>query len=421
VSSDVTEHTETSDLPAEVRAFYERHPYPAPVTNLDGYRDRWDQGDRRRVAYHLLWPSEKYRDDLEVLIAGCGTSQAAKHALREPSNRVIGIDVSEPSLQHSRKLQEKYEIDNLELRQLNLGEVESLGRKFDKIVCTGVLHHLPDPDAGLRALRAVLKPGGAMQLMVYGAYGRTGVYMLQEYCRLLGVRAQDQDLGELGATLGKLPPGHPLAYLLHQAKDFRSPPAMADALLHPQDRAYTVPQLYEWLEHCGCSFGRWSLQAPYLAGCGVVADTPHAARLAALPAPQQHAALELFRGTMVTHEFSACRDDACVAVQPISFDDDSMLDYVPLRKPEAITVKERLPAGAAAVLINPMHRHTDIFLPIDSSEERMLDAIDGSRSVREILRVAANVAERDGRQDSALDFIERLWRHDQIVLDASGS
>jgi SAM-dependent methyltransferase len=362
-----------------------------------------------------------YRDDLEVLVAGCGTSQAARHAIREPASRVTGIDISESSLQHTRELKQKYEIENLELRQLNLEQVETLGRKFDKIVCTGVLHHLPDPDAGLRALRAVLKPTGMMQLMVYAMYGRTGVYMLQEYCRLLGVRAQDQDLADLAATLGDLPQGHPLGGLMHHAKDFRTPAALADALLHPQDRAYTVPQIYDWLETCGCSLGRWSLQAPYLADCGLVARTPHAARLAALPAPQQHAALELFRGTMVTHEFSACRDDACVPVQPISFDDDSMLDYVPLRKPEAITVKERLPAGATAVLINPMHRHTDIFLPIDASQEGLLNTIDGSRSVSEILRIAADDPQYDGNQESARTFIERLWHYDQIVFDTSGS
>ena len=415
------EHADTGDLPAEIRAFYEQHPYPKPVTDLEGYRERWQQGERRRAAFHLLWPTQSYRDDLEVLVAGCGTSQAAKHAMREPLSRVTGVDVSESSLQHTRELKRKYEIDNLELQQVNLEQVETLGRSFDKIVCTGVLHHLPDPDAGLRALRDVLKPDGAMQLMVYASYGRTGIYMLQEYCRLLGVRAAGKDLADLGATLGELPRGHPLAPLLTQAKDFRSAPALADALLHPRDRAYTVPQLYDWLERCGCAFGRWSLQAPYLADCGAVSSTPHAARLAALPAPQQHAALELFRGTMVTHEFSANRDDWSSPAQAIRFDGDSVLDYVPLRSPAAITVKERLPAGAVAVLINPMHRHTDIFLPIDASEERLLNAIDGSRTIKEILRIDADDPQYAISQESALEFIERLWRHDQIVFDASSA
>ena len=80
---------------------------------------------------------------------------------------------------------------------------------------------------------------------------------------------------------------------------------MADALLHPLDRAYTVTEVYAWLERCGISFARWTCQAPYLAHCGIVAKGPHAQRLAALPSPRQHAAVELFRGTMFSHSFIA--------------------------------------------------------------------------------------------------------------------
>ena len=250
-----------------------------------------------------------------------------------------------------------------------------------------------------------------MQLMVYATYGRTGIYMLQEYSRMLGVRPTESDLADLAATIGEIPNEHPLAFLVRQAKDFRSAPALADALLNPQDRAYTVPELYDWLESCDCSFGRWTLQAPYLANCGVVAQAPHAERLAALQAPQQHAALELFRGTMVTHEFSAFATEEGASAPSIRFDDDSMLDYVPIRVPGTIVVEERLPPGAAAVLINPRHRYTDIYLPIDASEKKLLNVINGRRPVRDLLRKHAK----------ARDFIERLWQHDQIVIDASGS
>jgi hypothetical protein len=82
---------------------------------------------------------------------------------------------------------------------------------FDQIVCTGVLHHLPDPDIGLASLRSVLAPNGAMHLMVYATYGRAGIYMMQEYCRLLGVGATEAELRDLGATVGTLPADHPIA------------------------------------------------------------------------------------------------------------------------------------------------------------------------------------------------------------------
>ena len=149
-------------------------------------------------------------------------------------------------------------------------DVQNLGRIFDQIICTGVLHHLPDPDVGLSALRQALKPTGAMHLMVYALYGRTGIYMMQDYCRLLEIGTSDQELQDLSTALDALPSDHPIARVLHQTKVFKHPDALADTLLHPQDRAYTVPQLYEWLDRCGVIFGRWFEQATYLPQCGAV-------------------------------------------------------------------------------------------------------------------------------------------------------
>ncbi len=177
----------------EVRDFYERMPYPAPLASLDEHRELYSNPDRRRALFHRMWPTERPRANQEILVAGCGTSQAAKYALREPDARITAIDISETSLDHTRKLQQKYGLDNLELHQLSILDVRELRQTFDQIVCTGVLHHLADPDLGLQSLRNVLKPEGAMQIMVYASYGRTGIYMMQAYCRMLGITPSNQE------------------------------------------------------------------------------------------------------------------------------------------------------------------------------------------------------------------------------------
>jgi SAM-dependent methyltransferase len=400
----------------EVRDFYERMPYPAPLTSLDEHRELYQNRDRRRAEFHLLWPTKQPQGNQEILVAGCGTSQAARYALREPDARITAIDVSETSLRHTRDLQRKYNLENLELHQLPIESVQEIGRSFDLVVCTGVLHHLPDPDYGLRALRDVLRPSGAMRLMVYARYGRAGIYMMQEYCRLLEIGPSATDLRTLRAALEALPADHPISGLLRRSKDFLRPEAMADALLHPQDRAYTVPELHAWLDRCGMSFGRWIEQAPYLAECGMIARSPHAARLAALPSRPQHAAVELFRGTMVSHSFIAYRDDSAIESQPITFDDDRWRDYVPIALPWTVCVRERLPPGSVAVLINRSHTFTDLILTVDAFEDRLLGAIDGNRTLGEIVHIAGH--ERDFER-RVLRFFERLWQYDQVVFDAS--
>ena len=400
----------------EIRDFYERMPYPAPLASLDEHRDLYKNPDRRRAMFHLMWPGERPRDGQEILIAGCGTSQAASYALREPDARITAIDISDASLRHTRDLQSKYNLTNLELRRLSIESVREIGRSFDQVVCTGVLHHLPDPDEGLRALRDVLKPSGAMRLMVYARYGRSGIYMMQEYCRLLGISASPEDLQALGGALEALPANHPISGVLNHATDFQRPEAIADALLHPQDRAYTVPELYAWLDRCGMSFGRWVEQAPYLAQCGAVARSPHGARLASLAPRLQHAAVELFRGTMVSHSFIAYRDDRPDASQEINFAGDSWRDYVPIALAWTVCVRERLPPGSVAVLINRAHAFTDIILTVDSFEDGLLRAIDGKRTLAEIQQIAAPDGDSERR---ALKFFERLWQYDQVVFDAS--
>jgi SAM-dependent methyltransferase len=395
----------------EVRAFYERHPYPPPVDDLDRYRQRWDDGLRRRADSHLFFPDEPYREDRSVLVAGCGTSQAAKYALRWPNAQVIGIDVSTTSIERTATLKRKYSLDNLEVHQLPVERATELGHCFEHIVCTGVLHHLTDPDAGLRALREVLAPNGAMQLMVYAPYGRAGVYLLQAYCRQLGIGSSASEIRELAASLKALPPDHPLVPLLRNAPDFGDEAGLADALLNPQDRPYSVPQLFDFIGRTGLQFGRWVRQAAYLPQCGAPATTPHQPLLARLSAPAQYAAMELFRGTMVRHSAVAYRNDRPSNGQPVSFGSDSWLDFVPLRLPDTICVQQRLPLGAAAVLINQSHTYTDLYLPIDAQEKRLFDSIDGERTIGEIIR-------KHGNPDTACALFERLWCNDQVVFDA---
>jgi SAM-dependent methyltransferase len=390
----------------EVQDFYERYPYPRPVESLEKYRERWRDPQRRCADFRLFWPARSYREDHSILIAGCGTSQAAKHALRWPAAQVTGIDFSATSVRCTEDLKRKYSLDNLHLRQLPIDRVDELGATFDQIVCTGVLHHLPDPDAGLRALRGVLKPDGAMEVMLYAPYGRAGIYLLQDFARRLGIRATDEEIRDLVVALRALPPGHPLESLLREAPDFRHEASLADALLHPQDRAYSVPQVFEFLEKGGLTFGRWIRQAAYSPRCGVLASIPQASRMAQLSPVEQYAAAELFRGTMLRHSLAAYRSDGPGA-QVVSFAGDAWLRYVPIRMPDTIAVQERLPAGAAAVLINRAHTYRDLILPIDATEKRLFDAIDGKRSIGDIAGSGARA------------FFERLWWYDQVVFDAS--
>ncbi|MGA9276396.1 class I SAM-dependent methyltransferase, partial [Ilumatobacter sp.] len=361
--------------------------------------------DGRRFAHHLIWPRRPVPDASTLLVAGCGTSQAARHAVMHPQVRVVGIDVSATSVDHSRRLAELHDLASLEVHQLPIEQVGELGESFDHIICTGVLHHLADPPAGLRALREVLAPGGALTLMVYATYGRTGVYVMQEYCRRLGITPTPAQLADLVATLRELPSGHPLDHVLRNSRDVHDDDALSDALLNPRDRAYTVPELDGLLGDAGLRFGRWARQAPYRPDCGSISETPHGPRIARLPPMEQYAAVELFRGTIARHTAIAFADDDPTS-DAIDFDEPDVDRWIPIVPPTVIAVEERLPPGAAAALLNRAHAFTDLVMFVDDAELETFRAIDGSRPIGDL-------------GPDASRFVERLSNHDLVVVDAS--
>ena len=182
-----------------------------------------------------------------------------------------------------------------------------------------------------------------MQLMLYAPYGRTGIYLLQDYCRKLGLKASKRDIENLKSALNALPKQHPLSPMLNQAiADFQDDAALADALLNPQDRAYSVPEVFGFLDRAGLQFGRWVKQAPYDINCGLFANSPHHEHLRKLPTAEQYAAVELFRGTIFEHSFIAYHAGE-PNPQSIDFAADALLNYVPVRLPETICIRDRLP------------------------------------------------------------------------------
>jgi hypothetical protein len=122
---------------------------------------------------------------------------------------------------------------------------------------------------------------------------------------------------------------------------------------------------------------------------------------------------------MLCHSVVAYRDDAPDDKQTICFSGDAWLEYVPMRMPDTIAVQERLPVGAAAVLINQTHTYRDLYLPITEVEKGLYDAIDGSANIGKIMAGMLPNAQQNGQLDKARTFFERLWWFDQVVFDAS--
>jgi SAM-dependent methyltransferase len=153
---------------------------------------------------------------------------------------VVGVDISQPSLDHQQYLKDKHGLWNLELHRLPVEQVSTPGLDFDLIVSTGVLDHLADPLVGMKALGGCLRLDGAMGLTLYARYGRTGVEVLQSIFRDMGLRQDAASVQIVNEAISVLPATHPLRTYFKAEGDWelQFDAAVVDTFLHSRDRSY---------------------------------------------------------------------------------------------------------------------------------------------------------------------------------------
>jgi len=174
---------------------------------------------------------------------------------------------------------------------------------FDYIDCCGVLHHLPDPAAGLAALTKALAPGGGIGVMVYAPHGRTGVYMLQDALRLLAPsEASPAARVDVARRLWRGAPETAWLKRNPWLTDHLSggDAGLYDLLLNPRDVAFTVPALAALVAGAGLAITCLVEPARYDPDTWIT-DPRLRARLAALDPVARAAVAEAVCGNMGIH------------------------------------------------------------------------------------------------------------------------
>ena len=300
--------TPLSKISEHVRQQYERFPYP-------DYDPDWDRpqllvSGHLSLMCELIWAGKKSPDGLRVLDAGCGTgSPLIAMAMTFPNADITAVDFSETSLDKARQLAEQHNVKNVRFYNLPIENLPELGLTFDFVSASGVLHHLPDPAAGLKAIGDVLDPQGAVSVMLYGKYGRTGVYMLQEALKLMaeleGPEPSTEFIRFAHRLAKQVPPGHPFGPRSRGREMQEGKEAgIVDLLLHANDIPFDVPAVYKLCEDAGLGFYRWLFPLIYNLD-NYFKDPLLLGRMAPdkMPRQQQEETAELAHGRNSKHSF----------------------------------------------------------------------------------------------------------------------
>jgi SAM-dependent methyltransferase len=368
-----------------VRAQYEELPYPA--------RDPRDEAIRLitgtpshilEINHYLFAGRLNFARPFRALVAGGGTGDACIMLAQQLADRrcpgeVVYLDLSSASREICEARAKARGLRNiqfltgslLDLPGMNLGE-------FDYIDCTGVLHHLPDPAAGMKALASVLQPDGGLGVMLYGQYGRTGVYPLQELLRTLAPKSM--------ATEDRIAMAKRLIRFLPTTNLFRRNPylndhvtggdaGLYDLLLHSIDRAYTVPEIGTLAADAGLRVVAFLEPVRYEPSTYM--SDPVISRMASsLPLVERAAFAERLAGNLRTHVFYATRAGFDTVARP---EDTSAIPV--LRDMDAAKLAGGLQPGA------PLVANLDGFpwrAQLPALAPRIISQFDGRRTVAEI-------------------------------------
>ena len=399
-----------------VQSQYESYPYPA--------RDPADERTRLiagspsnlfELNHYVFGGARDLSRPLKALVAGGGTGDAAimlAQHMREAGvpGEVVHLDLSGPSQAVARARAEVRRLENIRFVTGSLLDVaRGAPGPWDYIDCCGVLHHLEDPDAGLRALADQLAPDGGIGVMVYGEYGRIGIYHMQDMLRAIAPAGEVPD-AERVATAKRLAENLPNTNWLLRNGLVRDhvgggDPGVYDLFLHSRDRAYRVPEVADFVAQAGLRLTGFIEPYRYDPDW-LVRDPRLRKRLRDLDPIARASFAEQFAGNLKKHIFYAVR-----AANPVTLpgtDDPAAIPHLLNQSPEEAS-RTLPPRGAITVSTEGLK--TDMAVPPLS---RPIAALcDGTRSLAEI-----HAEIREKRSDLDYDAFKRQFDELYRVMNA---
>lgn len=156
----------------------------APIYNLV-FGPCFEPGRRRAVAALDSQPGER------ILEVGVGTGLALRHW--DPRAHVVGIDLSPQMLAHAERIRRRHDWRHIRLEVMDAQATTFPDSSFDKVAAMYVVSAAPDPDALLREIRRVCKPGGRIVIVNHFEQPKAGLPALERflarYAGLIGFNA----------------------------------------------------------------------------------------------------------------------------------------------------------------------------------------------------------------------------------------
>ena len=228
---------------------YNEYIYPKPINDIDEEfikKNKYYLNDPT-YFWHKLWPEKKYNSEkLNVLIAGCGSQQAAILSKCNPNHLFTGIDLSKNSIAHEQRLVEKHQILNLKLICDDFRKIK-FKEKFNLIISSGVIHHLDDPGSALEYFADNLLDDGVISLMVYGNNSSYPINQIKKIIDPLKLDHNEESINCIKKLFERINPNHPAYFFAKNFTDFDNKAGIVDMFLHKSEKFFSIKELVDLL------------------------------------------------------------------------------------------------------------------------------------------------------------------------------
>ncbi len=215
-----------------VRDFYARTPFPG-YPERDSISSLRARAARSEFARRL---DAAIPGDALVLEMGCGTGQLGLF-LATADRTVVGADLARPSLELARDAAARYGA-SAHFVETDLRSPGLRRSAFDVVVCSGVLHHTPDPRASFASVARLVRPGGVLVIGLYNAWARLPQRLRRSVFRWTGIALFDPVL-----RARRCEPARREAWL-------------RDQYLHPEEHRHTLREVRGWFHENGVEYLR---------------------------------------------------------------------------------------------------------------------------------------------------------------------
>ncbi|NET28204.1 class I SAM-dependent methyltransferase [Okeania sp. SIO1I7] len=248
-----------SELQAKIRQQFDVVTYPRIPVEKSPKDDYESLFIHNLVTPYYLRNQKVIETEGKVILdAGCGSGyKALVLAEANPGAKIVGIDISEKSVELARKRLQYHGFDNAEFHVLPIEELPNLGLEFDYINCDEVLYLLPDIVVGLQAMKSVLKPDGIIRTNLHNSLGRYDYFRVQEVFKIMGLMNENPGEMEMDLareTLAALKDSIILKRQVWRPEEAKDEEWILSNYLLLGDKGFTIPQVFAALKNVDLEF-----------------------------------------------------------------------------------------------------------------------------------------------------------------------